>query len=1046
MAALISMLVNVVAPKLIVYAAPSAMPALQTTYDVTVTDAFAIIDNNFDPGEIVSAEYDVQGNGTPLVRFRAETVQTCRTEIDEDNTTIFCPHGKAKITIVNDTGAQRRLYFCGLVYKDVGAYVPGGTLGRIEGTALPGTYTEIPALRCDSYLVNAGDPYFVQGDMTKDTFTTGIEGVPYTIHYDIVLAWEPVSTCRDEYLETSTDTFEIDPTIEDPLGPEGEPADDQIFPVVEGETYRVSTDGGPWNDGTTDHTDAVFSWDGETWYPFTNADTKCVESNGNSGVTIYIVAASSTFYIRANDTPGNFADNTAAIAFTYTIASVYLPCDSQFTYDEFSDLVATATVPSILETGVPISDPLIPEEWYAIVVTDGTWLDDGDPPDRIDMEKKMIGDSSYPQDTDYSDLSAGSEGVWCQSSSAVYMQAKNTSLFLRVNDIADGFLANEGTLEVSIYHTTFNRAPDECELPFELNGEFTYGEVGADMKNGAVWGEDPSGVYATNPGGATKLEPGGWYVLDTLDSWANYDNPSAGRFYDAEISANDDDGPWIPLEEWDLPTCNVAIDTLGHRRIVFQAPIDGAFVWRFRAADTDGNWNNTGQIGWNLYQAINTPVAGDTDPWAQCGDDATWERKKDTFSYIPVQEENGVLVFYPLEVGSAALSVGDTYKIVIEGGPWIDDDVDRYDAALSSDDGATWYEMSDDANPNVDCVSIDQQARYVTVTFTVVSGQSWRIRVNDDEGDFIGNGGSLKYVIWKMRPEDTTGTGDLNGSDPTGSGAYFAVCAQSFFAPIWIPPLPVDLALFLIDNPEPDVPEGITEILDWIPWVQWQIQYYIEFARYVFSTSMFLSFTTFATNTVNYWINLIYRFFSICPSDLTAIGLFINSMRGREPFATYFELQDLLKTVQNEIGGYEWGGYDDSSLFSLRSRSDVQNFINDYILKRDATTTDPWQGESLVTFGDTGLPDSYYSCSSILTDGLPSRLRSAVCFVTAYFKETGAAFFVQLLVIDIPAIGLILVGVKNTIEQLIMLIVGVDIFKRHQKIDIDIQNLKNGRR
>ena len=138
------------------------------------------------------------------------------------------------------------------------------------------------------------------------------------------------------------------------------------------------------------------------------------------------------------------------------------------------------------------------------------------------------------------------------------------------------------------------------------------------------------------------------------------------------------------------------------------------------------------------------------------------------------------------------------------------------------------------------------------------------------------------------------------------------------------------------------------------------------------------------------------------------------------------EIITFVTDVQDRLNAYDWGSYENTSLFAMTSTSKVQALINNYILRRDAAVTSPWSGSgSLVTFGSSDLPSYYYSCSTAFTDYLPTRLRSAMCFVSAYWKQTGAAMWIQLLVVDIGAISIAAMGTKRALQELIYMMTGV---------------------
>ena len=83
-----------------------------------------------------------------------------------------------------------------------------------------------------------------------------------------------------------------------------------------------------------------------------------------------------------------------------------------------------------------------------------------------------------------------------------------------------------------------------------------------------------------------------------------------------------------------------------------------------------------------------------------------------------------------------------------------------------------------------------------------------------------------------------------------------------------------------------------------------------------------------------------------------------------------------------------------------------------------------WEGGDAISFSDTALPASYYSCNSAFTNALPSGLRTGVCFVSAYFIETSASFWIQML-IDISALFAAIMITKTAVLDLVYLLTGV---------------------
>ena len=732
--------------------------------------------------------------------------------------------------------------------------------------------------------------------------------------------------------------------------------------------------------------------------------------------------------------------------FSYVITEGIPPqtCDNQFSYAE-GDVLTSVTVPANAELGVVASDVLTPGEWYSVVVTSGTWQDEGTGPERVDMEYKVYGDAGYNEDAAFHDFNSGT-GSWCSSITVgtFYIQAQNTTLDLRVNNTSGTFTSNTGSLNVSIYAATFTRALGSCEQSFTLSGLQAHDTVSGNAANGKAWGiwTGPGSGTGIGTASAGTLMPGAWYVVDTTDGpWMQHGSGLLGTahpvsgFYDMAVS--DNGTSWIPLEDWTVPVCNVQIDSLGHRRIYFQAPDTAAFTWYFRVNDNDGNFgSNAGELGWNLYRATNdtggAPGSTLTDPWASCGD--TYEHRVlyNAGTPIPVQEEEGTYLRQSLlgvagtsqdtipANASGSMSVGDVFKLTIKDGPWLDGADEHYDAAISPDDGVHWYALSDNTNPDVDCISADQQARYYSVMFTVKSGQRWKVRVNDDAGDFVGNDGNLSYVMYKLT-HTAAGLGEAGTSTSSASGlgiasGGLAVCIQTLMYPTF------GSVSGVFTQPTPPTGFDVWEWISWLGEAQWE--FWSSFATYLpnFISAGF----NYSVAWVNYAVLATQKFFAFCPKSEGLLMAAINVIKSKEPFASIIELITFVTDVKTRLNSYDWGTYENTSLFAMTSTSKVQALINNYILRRDAAVTSPWSGSgSLVTFGSSDLPSYYYSCSTAFTDYLPTRLRSAMCFVSAYWKQTGAAMWIQLLVVDIGAISIAAMGTKRALQELIYMMTGV---------------------
>jgi hypothetical protein len=445
----------------------------------------------------------------------------------------------------------------------------------------------------------------------------------YTVYFSLMPFDQ---NCLELFSVPTPETFTIDPLIETPLGPAGSPADDQIYTTVIGQTYMVHVKDGPWNDGTTDRTDAAVSVDGTTWVSMQDftATAECVSENplapGDDYRNVFFVATTETFYIRANDTAGSFANNSnnETTPYSYVIGEAFplanVTCEGQFSYDPATDLTANVTINGT-STDTLASDTLQAGEWYAVQVASGTWSEPNNEP-LITMEY-VFGDSFGAT---WTNLAEGSGLVQCVTeNNIVYVQANNTELHLRVDDLDNNFANNTGSLNVNIYHASFQRPSQTCELSFALNDLVRSDTVDAKQAWGKVFAM-VVGTATVNQTGTNELfvsgglVPGAWYALETTGGpWGYLGNlhGDAAMKYDLAIAqepsgttGTNDESAWGPLATWDMAACNVETDKLGHRMVYFQMPITGALQWKLRVNDLASSFNsNTGSMSWNLYRA-----------------------------------------------------------------------------------------------------------------------------------------------------------------------------------------------------------------------------------------------------------------------------------------------------------------------------------------------------------------------------------------------------------------------------------------------------------
>lgn len=958
------------------------------------------------------------------------------------------------------------------------------------------------------------------------------------IDYKLMLSLQPFEeTCSDIYYVPVPDTYVIDPTIETPLGMEGTPPDDQIYPTVMGQYYMVEVENS-WNDGTDERTDAAVSYDGITWMPWSEflLDAVCIEMPpgdlNEDHYTVYYLATTESLHIRANDETGEFGDNSQGENnFQYTIGLAFqlaepVVCETQFTYDPEDDWLASVQVHSELEDGVQavteFTEPLEAGAWYAIEVASGSWNEPGGTP-RFDMDFRF-------EFTDgWMELSEDADNVYCTSTDGktVYIQVPDANeLHLRVNDQDSNFANNTGTLGVNIYKTDFNRTITGCELEYDINELVSSDTVEGSAVNGKIFAMSlaSSGGISLSYG----LTPGAWYMLETTGGpwYVTWDYPGSPynvhtQYYNMQVKVGDD-GEWTALQDSAMAFCVVEIDALGHQRMYFQAPESGGNTYHIRVAGASAF--TKGAMGWNLYQAVDlnigevtsctdftydpnnangfgtvdpkrengvdiigletnsyfaihiesdneasdppyyaksgwyeeeggderddlelsingaewadlpnapgvicyyyTPetdelvffvrvinnqswklransesfgdnegieyyrvyeATADNNPWVSCIDDFTPSVPAlNEHEWIPPQDEEGVLLMPTLTYtegadpdddgiifwGQPGLEPGHHYMVETKQGPWKngEDTTGLYSAQLSSDGGSNWYSF--EGHPDVICADVDQLNHHWRAIFEVTDGQMWKIRVDDTETEFWpDNTGNLAYRLNLVNEFPIEGPGDYVYDYDLGA---FDVCSQSLVRP----------------------------------------------------QALSLSEIGSLGNYIGDWVHYINRsllsYFAWCDRHTELIISAMEALKLKEPLATLAALDTISKNVMAEIDSYSWdGGYEDTSIFT----GNAETMFNK-VLPQGGVADDPWDGGNLITFGDTSLPAYYYNCQNVFADYLPARLQQATCFVSAYWKETGASFWVQLS-LDLAAIGVLFVMVKGSLQSLIYMMTGV---------------------
>jgi hypothetical protein len=551
----------------------------------------------------------------------------------------------------------------------------------------------------------------------------------------------PTDDCSEQFIVLTSDgPYEIDPALE---FPDGDP-DEQTYTTIENQFYQITTSGGPWDDGpNANRYDAAISWDGTNYVSVNSLieTAECVSYDPDNPalLSIYVQAESTTLYVRANDLPGWFADNTAVETFYYSISLVIsfedtTACGDEFTYDEEEDWVASINLASTSIGSLVNTADLTVGDWYVVEIASGSWLDGGVGSPRNDLEYDFDYSTSNPL-TGYADLNSGNE-VWCQldDGTLTFVQASDLNLWLRVNDDSlEDFADNTGTLGINLYHAAFERIPELCETTFNISDLVLHNYVQAIKENGDLFGT----AFAMGELQTGTLVSGAYYMLETSgDAWGYKGVGHGLKAYDAAIRVGA--GDWQSFSDWEDSLCTVEIDGLGHQRIYFQVPPDTNVDYWIRVNDT-AEWNsNVGGITYDLYQAIDLEVE---TPSGEC--DYIYDLDHPVYHTI-VQgndEDGDNITPYILDTDFFAVVVNTgTYWQEYSGG----DDLTDAQLQYSTDNGATWSDIpplcSYEGGPGV-------------VMFYKESGYRFRVRV--DSSSFANNTGALDINVYAATTGDT---------------------------------------------------------------------------------------------------------------------------------------------------------------------------------------------------------------------------------------------------------------------------------------------------
>jgi regulation of enolase protein 1 (concanavalin A-like superfamily) len=741
--------------------------------------------------------------------------------------------------------------------------------------------------------------------------------------------------------------------------------------VIVGEYYAIEINTavmggthGPWHDGANpseNRYDLLVTYMTELGNPderfvvgggegSEDATVTCAVGTGD-GAIVYFQASQMGLNFRVNETNANWGDNTEDLGFKLYWAQydyVSALCERTYTIGE---VVKTDTIMGNQENGKyvggssTISDLtklMLPGEWYMIETSGGPWSHPGSTQDTsydLALKGKLLDESlvtqldpgwQFTDDWLWADCVAQTDDL---GHKRIYFQADFPGQFdvdIRVNDTGD-WMTNHDSMTYTMYHVVNGKDEDEeCT-------DYSYDPNSMPDNWGTVQGNDANGKYAGPTANVASTEAIGIVVNE--GTW--YEYSGGPDLYGMQIS--DDEGvTWQPFATYEGRLCYI---DEGNNVYVLWVPY-GAYLLR---VDSSTFPDNTGFRGWDIYtQSASADCFYGLDPYVI-----------DPFEWIVVNRQAGQGITGQTIGGEeGGLVVGYNYILEIEEGPWSNGDgQDSYDAALSNDNGATWYPMME--HPAIICSGTDALGWHDKVAWTVANGEKWMIRVNDSAGNFADNGGNLAYNL-STSLKDVCDTPEENcppNGDGTGNGNIFSC----------------DVACVK--------PELTLSVQDWIDFARCSVQSY----------------------------------FAWCKDNTDTVKGYQTEFTTVEPFGTITQVQTLIDATQNEIDAYDWTGsvYENGVLIDGNGTgnqptpgTDGGDIVGHILPILPANS--PWNGGPVVSWS-WGAASNLYStsCTLALSDYIGPTASQGVCWVSNIANENSLLYFVQL-IIDISAIFMFL--------------------------------------
>ena len=532
-----------------------------------------------------------------------------------------------------------------------------------------------------------------------------------------------------------------------------------MTPLTIGSYYKLTVSGGPWNDGSIDRYDTAIkimtavtdpdSWTSLSDYASTNLYVQCTEGDPtDANKTIIYFQATDTnpadtfynYYIRVNDTTGQFANNTGSMSYEIDeVSNTALGCQTQYLQ---GNVIESGTILATNSAGNAIHDHPLDNlgawwtgNWIEIVTSGGPWQDGGVAPDRYDVAIKN-------PDGSWSPLSSGAYTA-CSTTNgnyaiAYYQLPDQNGIYLRVNDTGGSWTNNTGAMDYAIYAVTYSPNPASgCAENFQMGTLIKTVTATANIQTGVSVGDLGNGGIDVTQGGESDLR---YYAIETSGIYFDGSKYQAG----AGIASNQStttspvESTWSYLQDAPGVVCAVPLDPIGHIRVYLPLSLVNNYWVRAQALGISQNWPvYSGSLTFSIYKATDLTAPGYTPgpmPGATVCDSYYTKGTAGASYVINGSEESGV---------SVSFTSGHVYGIETSAGPWHNNGVDSYEVAISEDGGGTWTNLVAFA-ASVCAESPD--GNHLLVYFQALAGRSYRFRVYDPGDDYTDNTGSINII------------------------------------------------------------------------------------------------------------------------------------------------------------------------------------------------------------------------------------------------------------------------------------------------------------